>query len=405
MDQELLDRLSQHCASMLNRRSLAGVAGWWLGAWAMGPASTEAKKKKKKKKKPQPPCTPVAASQTCAGKCGSVTNNCQQQVTCSPCSGCTGLAPTADLQAAVTATGTGATLALCEGTWTPPMQVDLNRNMTIRGAGIGKTILDGRNLTSLLLVNTDTVVTVENLTIANGKARNGGGVYIRRGTLHLRNAEVTGCEATDFGGGILNNGWLELHDGSHVHDNVAASDGGGIQVEGFLTMHDGSRVTGNSADGFGGGIGAFSSQVTLKAGSRVSGNQARSGGGIANLSGTVTLQSGSLVGGDRPEDANVATFNGGGLYGYTMILEDGSQVTGNQADMGGGCFVDDDWTFRAGSRVSGNTARTGGGIYRNLGDVTFESGVIVCDNVPLGDQCYSLVTHSCPNPGNGVCPA
>jgi hypothetical protein len=42
----------------------------------------EKKKKKKKKKKK---CTPDAVTQTCAGRCGAVSNNCQQAVDCGPC--------------------------------------------------------------------------------------------------------------------------------------------------------------------------------------------------------------------------------------------------------------------------------------------------------------------------------
>lgn len=45
-------------------------------------------KKRGKRQDPQPTppaCTPDATAQTCAGKCGTVTNNCQQGVDCGSC--------------------------------------------------------------------------------------------------------------------------------------------------------------------------------------------------------------------------------------------------------------------------------------------------------------------------------
>lgn len=446
MDAPQFDHFSKALARLTGRRSLTqalatlsltGVSGLLAGESAARRkrrgAQAEKKRKKKEKKKPFclngqtvsatkskakklrkqgatpgqcPGCTPEAATQTCAGKCGSVTSNCQQTVDCGSCGGCQGLAPDKDLQAAVNATGTGATLTLCEGTWTPPTRVDVNRDMTIRGAGAGKTILDGRNLISLIRVSSPATVTLEHLTITQGKDEDGGGIYIHSGALHLRQVEVTACAATLSGGGIRSNGVLELHEGVHIHNNEALI-GGGIRNSAPLTMHNGSRVTGNRAVEDGGGVSNLVSTVLLKSGSRVSGNRAGFGGGISNWSGAVTLQGGSVVGGDEPEDANVAEGYGGGISGYDTILEPGSRVTGNTAGIiGGGCYADlGDWILRAGSEVTGNSAPRAAGIYRSSGEVTLETGAIVCNNLPLNAQCEGLMTGTCPNPGGGVCQA
>ena len=108
------DRLVRSVASLTSRRGLLGLAASLPVAGAglafLDPDEAEAgkrhknrkdrhrnqqhnrldaekKKKKKKKKKPQPPptCTPNAKATTCAGKCGSVTNNCGQAVDCGSC--------------------------------------------------------------------------------------------------------------------------------------------------------------------------------------------------------------------------------------------------------------------------------------------------------------------------------
>ena len=62
------------------RRALTGLFGGAL--LAALPLAGGAKKKKKKKKKK---CKPEPVSTTCAGKCGSVTNNCKQVVACGSC--------------------------------------------------------------------------------------------------------------------------------------------------------------------------------------------------------------------------------------------------------------------------------------------------------------------------------
>ena len=411
MDQEIFDLISRRFASRLNRRTLAGVAVLSLAAVTTQASNVDAKKKKKKKKKkpttpPPTTCKPDAAATTCAGKCGSVSNNCQQQVNCGACTGCSGVAPTTDLQAAVDATGTGATLTLCEGTWTPSTWVEISRDMTIRGAGKGKTILDGRNLVPLLFIDQNTVVTVENLTITNGKNTSGGGIYIFGGKLHLRDAEVASCKATyDGGGGVLNNGTLEMHEGAVIRDNTSTYNGGGISNIGKLTMHSGSRILGNVAGTDGGGIDNFASAIVLESGSQISGNRAVNGGGISTSGSTssVVLKSGSVIGGSQPADANVATSYGGGIQGENVTLESGSKVIGNQADEGGGCHFQGGVALQTGSVITGNSARTAGAIYAySSDDVVLESDVIICDNLPLTDQCVH-VDGSCPSSSDGIC--
>ncbi|MCA9877299.1 MAG: hypothetical protein KC442_05945 [Thermomicrobiales bacterium] len=137
MGQQSIDRLSRYVGKRLSRRTLATFAGLGLAAITAAPAGVNAKKKKKKKKKKckgaltrctvkkgkkkkaicantrtdtahcggcgsacgggqtctdgqcvDGACTPDSKAKTCAGKCGSVANNCGMQVECGVC-GCT----------------------------------------------------------------------------------------------------------------------------------------------------------------------------------------------------------------------------------------------------------------------------------------------------------------------------
>jgi sugar lactone lactonase YvrE len=87
MAEERANLLTGGLSALLSRRSLGGAAAAALTTLGLA-ATTDAKKKKKKKKKKPASCTPRSEAQTCAGgKCGSVSNNCGQQVDCGACTG------------------------------------------------------------------------------------------------------------------------------------------------------------------------------------------------------------------------------------------------------------------------------------------------------------------------------
>lgn len=398
-------------------------------------------KKNKRKDAPQE-CIPDSTAQTCQGKCGQITNNCQQPVNCGACgcepvcgacftcqtgqnapgqcvidparqgmacglpgqicqtdgacactaSSCPGesicqggaccLPDSADLQTAIDATAANGALTLCAGDWDLASTANVSKNLTLVGAGAAQTILDGGGAVRVLLVAASTLLRVEALTVRNGRASFGAGIF-SDGAVVLRDAVLTG--------------------------NVADNQGGGVYSNGNITLEAGSRVTGNSAIE-GGGLRNNNSTVTLKAGSVVGGdtpqeaNQAVVGGGIGST-GTVILESGSRVAG------NIATIAGGGIYmNGSTTLQAGSEVTGNSSGgEGGGIHCDSfQLTVKAGSRVSDNTALSGGGISTYLQcTATVESGGLVCDNGPTDGQCggNGAFSGDCPSPVNGICPA
>lgn len=443
MDHEGIDRLSRIVAKRLNRRTLTVFTGLSLAALAAGPAGLEAKKKKKKKCKggltrctvkkgkkkkatcvnvqsnnahcggcghacptgqtcksgacTDGSCTPDPKGVTCESKCGSVVNNCGQTVHCGAC-GCLPVTTTSELQAACDAVDPGETLTLCAGTWNITATVSIGDDMTLKGSGVGQTILDGSDSVRVLQIEEDAVVDLEDLTIKRGFAtgvENFGAGIRNDGELSLRRVEITKCRA-DRGGGLFTNGTLDLYAGVQITENHANSDGGGMYAwnESETTMHDDSHIRGNTAS-HGGGVGLFGCPFTMGSGSRISGNEGTSDvGGILSLSATIVLQDGSVIGGSTPQDGNQGGAYGGGIYasGGSVTLESGSKVIGNAATIGGGIHTSyGKVTARDNSRVSANRADTnGGGISSFGGTIILEAGSVVGGTTLTdGNQCGS----------------
>ena len=245
------------------------------------------------------------------------------------------------MQAAIDAapTDSPSTIRICAGKYTERITIPKNLTLVGDGAGIAPataTILDGDAAGTVVTINTGVTVTLQDLTVTDGRSSAGGGIN-NKGTLRLVRVSVTGNAApTTFGngGGILNAGTLSLA-GVSVTGNAADSLGGGIHnSRGTLTLEAGSSVTNNTANA-GGGIyilktpelNAIAQVVTLQADSTVAGNTTGNyGGGIANNGGTLILQAGSSVTGNK------GSGGGGGIYNEgagTTTLEAGSTVSNN----------------------------------------------------------------------------
>src|SRR5262249_1620468 len=117
-------------------------------------------------------------------------------------------------------------------------------------------------------IDNDGVLTVRDSTITGNSAVRGGGIY-NAGQPHLRlrstlvNTVVSGNHASEDGGGIYDNGKLQVDDGCLVSNNTADGNGGGIYIpfSSFRLDPDNalvvcaSTVSGNRAlRGKGGGI-------------------------------------------------------------------------------------------------------------------------------------------------------
>lgn len=160
-----------------------------------------------------------------------------------------------------------------------------------------------------------------------------------------------------------------LYSGTLTGNNVSG-DGGAVSVTGgncSFTMYDGA-ITGNTATGNGGGISSYDSwnagTVNINGGV-ISNNRATNGGGIYAVSRThFHLNGGEIIN-------NTATGDGGGVYCSGLYSNadgrcefNGSTISGNTAQRGGGAYVRVCFIGYRNCRITDNTAtEAGGGLY------------------------------------------
>src|SRR6266540_1794731 len=243
-------------------------------------------------------------------------------------------------------------------------QLVVNRNLKIGGLGANNLTVDGNANDRVFYINFNITVTISGLTITNGHAQLGGGIYNQGGfkgaTLTVSNCAISANE----GAGII---------------NTAA---------GTLTVNN-STLSGNGGAGIvNAGTGGFGATLTVN-NSTLSGNQS---GGIYNTgygtdfnggSATLTVTNSTL--------SSNSTFHGGGIYnqggpfGGASVTITNSTVSGNSANAGGGIYNVGSFDGSAtvtitNSTLSGNSASQGGGIY-NYGGSIYTTSLMIGDTI------------------------
>ena len=246
-------------------------------------------------------------------------------------------------------------------------------------------------------------MTLTNSTVSGNTAMYGGGGIYNAGTMSLTNSTVSGNTSLNSGGGgILNVRSLTLTS-STISDNTAKLGGGILNAGseyglGVLTVTS-STVGDNTANGAGGGI--YNAGTAAITDSRVSDNTAFTGGGIVNVRGyladpatlavtgstvsgnTATGSGGGIANGAVLGEASIVTLtdsalagnatphNGGGIYNRGTLAIEGSTVSLNVANLGGGISNDGVLTFAARpTTIGANAANSeGGGIWNGRGTV------------------------------------
>jgi CSLREA domain-containing protein len=261
------------------------------------------------------------------------------------------------------------------------LEIDAGRSVAIKGRGVGSlgTTIDAAHGSRALFVFPGANAAVIDLTITNGQAPAGdpGGGIFNDGTLNLTDATVSdnavGAGSScgghgGEGGGIFNNGALTLA-GVTVTGNAAGSgnpsgtancsspggggDGGGIFSDGPVTLTN-TTVSDNAA-GNGGGA---TCELT---GGGPSGGSGGMGGGIASFTSTLSVTASTIsrnaagIGGcGRPGGA------GGGIASIANTLTlAASTINGNESGRGGAGNV----TASGASGAAGGSGGAGGGVF------------------------------------------
>ncbi|MCP4002850.1 MAG: LamG domain-containing protein [bacterium] len=222
--------------------------------------------------------------------------------------------------------------------------LDLTEDVTINGAGVGLTILDGNADDRVLEAHTGVNAEILGLTLRNGRLSKlgslGGGGLRNRGTLTIRECLLSANHTGGLpGAGIYNDGNLFLID-SAVDANIGeqifgdfGAPGGGLANLGTASL-TGSTISNNIVESrFGGaGIDNTSTGLLTATDCTISGNDAQEstisltggdGGGIRNTGGIATLTHVTLS--DNSGDGSATTIaNTGTLNIKNSVIANGT---------------------------------------------------------------------------------
>lgn len=308
--------------------------------------------------------------------------------------------------------------------------------------------ISGNNLVNIFYVHTSVPLTLNQITIADGRSSTYGAAIDSYGTLAITGSTFSGNSNTQYdGGAIYNHSGVVTIDDSTFSGNTAADEGGGIySLAGKLTI-TGSTFTDNTAfegggiyshdctleitnsnftenytpNGSGGGIYNAFGPLTLT-GSTLSGNGASygaGGGGIHNHGGTLTISATTFSGN------SAAGSPGGAIFSDDTLDITTSTFTSNSAGLGGGIYTDSTTSTISNSTFSGNNATTagtnGGAVYTTNkltitnttiaantggGGVGNSGGTLTLRNTILannsGGNCSGTITNGAANIDDGT---
>ncbi len=287
--------------------------------------------------------------------------------------------------------GVARTITLTSG----ELVFEQNRRVSIAGPGSSLLTISGNNASRVFRVRRDVIATMAGVTISNGSATEGGGIYVEpngvvtsltiassvisnnaagsgggirtsgSSTLNISNSTITGNTANyspGVGGLLFDTGVLSVANTtiSNNISNFQSGGVGGISTGGGSSMLTDLIVTGNYGT-YGGGIGAGGTTTITNA--TITNNQSAVWGAGLYSGGTVNLI-GSTIAGNTVTNTD---GSGGGIVNYGQLNVSNSIVRNNSAANGGGVFTAGGLTMTESTIADNSAGVTGGGIYNNSG--------------------------------------
>ena len=231
-------------------------------------------------------------------------------------------------------------------------KVVISKDLTLEGAGVGQTIIDGGGSGPTFIISANCTVHLAGVTIRNGS---GAGLQ-NYGSLWLTSSSVV----ANRGPGIQNRGALVL---DHVSlQDSHASQGGGLDNTGTATLND-CRIMNNSSTGGGGGVVNRKGATLLCESCCIALNQTTpaSGGGIWNI-GTLTVRNCTIASNSATAVLNRYTaaksYNGGGIMNAGLLQLQSTTICANQATSDGGGLRNTGEAEVINTLIAGNSSLT-----------------------------------------------
>jgi len=255
-------------------------------------------------------------------------------------------------------------------------QIVLNKDLIIQGPGEALLTISGGALSRVFNVETGHTVHIARLTIADGAASDGGGIY-NSGTLMITNCKFDHNVATNYGGGLYNVSDMSADLSDVTFTSNEASKGGGLYLDDdsvatFSTI----SFKNNAAILHGGGMYIYSANPSLDDVTFDTNTAAYGGGLYVRLSDNPTLTNVTFI-------KNTVSNRGGGMFNDNSDAPNLTDVTfeSNSASYGGGMGNNNSHPNLTNVTFYDNSASTtGGGMVNdnsnpNLTNVTFSENI------------------------------
>jgi CSLREA domain-containing protein len=263
-------------------------------------------------------------------------------------------------------------------------------DVTIVGAGTGKTIVENEEKADVFEVDEAGSLTLDGVTVQHGREDAGGGIFVSfEGTLIVENSAVTNNVANDVGGGIFGEDASSVAIlNSSVASNQAGFSGGGVDMEAEnedeCELARGDTRVHHDAEGL---LEGFGSGLTVVQ-STIEGNTAEAGDG-----GGILIEPAC-----RPEEVTPKTASSTGLRPDLEVPFGEPSLTIEQS------------TIDRNSALAGEGGGIGGGIYEEtpIEDPIIDTTIVgnfatdTGGGVALGEGFASLVSDTVE--GNSVEP-
>ena len=233
--------------------------------------------------------------------------------------------------------------------------------------------------------------------VRSNHASSGGGIFAGLDAVStFSTVTISDNTASDDGGGVyLAVRSMSTSSGVTAARNTAAFDGGGVWNGGHLTLSN-SSVDHNRSGRWGGGLYNDNDASASVATSRLTANSAHVGGGAYNQSGTLAVDRSTL------DHNDAGGFGGGGLNNNngSMTLSN-STISGNTTAFSGGGVRNNNGTVKASfATIAENQASiAGGGIANGTGTFTIRSTILAANTA---NNCTGTITTAGNNLDSGT---